>query len=142
MTDGGFHGVKSRDDWIRAAKRHGYTEYADLQDPTKLNNGFEKEMKYITKTGRRNDAAHGYLHPLLNDGHHPNLHVLCESKVNRVLFDENKKAVAVEYLPNPAYHPVVLPSVKGQRAIVKARRMVVLSGEPNARALTRYKPSC
>jgi alcohol oxidase len=47
--------------------------------------------------GKRQDAASTYVHPLLNDGKHPGLHVLCESKVNKVLFDDEKRAVGVEY---------------------------------------------
>jgi alcohol oxidase len=64
------------------------------------------------------------VHPLLQDGKHPNLHVLCESKVVHVLFDENKKAVGVEYTPNPEYQ---ITTTQHPRMTVKARKMVVVS---------------
>ena len=80
----------------------------------------------MTPEGVRADAAHAYIHPLLNDGKHPNLHVLCESKVVRVLFDENKRAVGVEYTPNPDF---LVQTAATQRPImtVKARKLVVAS---------------
>ena len=106
--------------------RLGYTEYQDLQDPDQVNNGWERAMGYVSPEGVRADAAHAYLHPLLSDGKHPNLHVLCESKVNRVLFDEDKRAVGVEYLPNPAYQPQTNLS-NPSRFTVKARKLVVVS---------------
>lgn len=108
---------------MKAALQLGYTEYKDLQDPKAVNNGFERAMKYVTLEGRRADAAYSYVHPLLADGKHPNLHVLCESKVVRVLFDENKRAIGVEYIANPVYHP----STTARRMTAKARKLVVVS---------------
>lgn len=70
------------------------------------NNGFQRWLRYVSPEGKRSDSAHAYVHPLLQDGKHPNLHVLVESKVIRVLFDENKRACGVEYTPNPAYEEV------------------------------------
>jgi alcohol oxidase len=53
-------------------------------------------MKYINPdTGRRSDAAHGYLQPILVT--QTNLRILLQKKVRRVLF-KNKKAVGVEYV--------------------------------------------
>jgi alcohol oxidase len=46
------------------------------------------------KTGMRSDAAHTFVHPLVQT--HENLHVLLESKCVRVIF-EGQKAVGVEY---------------------------------------------
>lgn len=47
------------------------------------------------ETGRRSDAAHAYLHPVMDQ--QTNLRVFTESKVTRVLFEANV-AVGVEYL--------------------------------------------
>lgn len=47
------------------------------------------------ETGKRSDAAHGYLHPVMDK--QTNLRVMTESKVIRVLFDATV-AVGVEYL--------------------------------------------
>jgi choline dehydrogenase-like flavoprotein len=54
----------------------------------------------VLKDGKRQDAAHAYLHPRLQDGDHPNLHVLVGSQVTRVILDEGKRATAVEFRPN------------------------------------------
>lgn len=55
--------------------------------------------------------------------------MLCESKIVRVLFDDNKRAVGVEYIPNPAYHVQVNAGLPLARAkfTVKARKLVVVS---------------
>lgn len=86
-----------------------------------MNDGFEKAMRYVTPEGLRADAAHAYLHPLLSDGKHPNLHVLTETKVVRVLFDDDKLAVGVECVPNPEYH------TSNETFTIKAKKQVVLS---------------
>jgi alcohol oxidase len=81
-------------------------------------------MRYISPDGKRQDAASRYLHPRLQDGKHPNLHVLVETRVVRILFDD-KRAVGVEYRPNPDSQPSV-PSPHPVRS-VKARKAVVVS---------------
>ncbi|KAL3253586.1 hypothetical protein ABHI18_009381 [Aspergillus niger] len=70
--------------------------------------------------GRRQDAASNYLHPKLEDGAHPNLHVLVETKVIKILF-EGKRAVGVDFKPNPAFQKK--DNTKVQR--VKARKLVI-----------------
>lgn len=53
-------------------------------------------MKYINPdTGKRSDAAHGYIYPIL--ANQTNLHILLQKKVIRVLFKE-RKAIGVEYV--------------------------------------------
>jgi alcohol oxidase len=53
-------------------------------------------MKWINPlTGRRSDAAHGFVHSVRNT--QKNLHLLLESKAVRVIF-EGTKAVGVEYV--------------------------------------------
>lgn len=84
------------------------------------------------RDGRRQDAAHRYLHPRLASGHYPHLHVLVEHQTVRVLFDGRKRAVGLEYRPNPRFHPDQADS--GVRT-VGARRLVVLSSGANGTPL-------
>ena len=62
----------------------------------------------------------------MKDGRHPNLHLLLETKVVRVLFDEDKRAVGVEYVPNRDFQPFTgLPTTPS--STVKARKLVVVA---------------
>ncbi|KAJ9602308.1 hypothetical protein H2200_013163 [Cladophialophora chaetospira] len=125
VSGGGYKCAKSEQDFIDACTEVGYPEYQDMND-LDSNNGTERWMRYVSPQGKRQDTAHCYLHPLLRDGKHPNLHVLCESKVVRVLFDENKKATGVEYTPNPDYVENT-DRVVGSKSTIKARKLVVVS---------------
>lgn len=49
-----------------------------------------------------------------------------ETKVARVLFDDNKRATGIEYLPNPQFQPQV-PLSKPIPGTVQAKKLVVLS---------------
>ena len=84
-------------------------------------------------TGRRSDAAHGFVQPLL---HGPdaqtNLHVLTEQKTLRVLFSDTDKtkAIGVEYTPNPEARTAATPGQPtqvGEVSRMMARKLVVLS---------------
>ena len=81
-----------------------------------------RALRYVNPEGKRQDTAHVYIHPRLADGKHPNLHVLVESRVERVLF-EGTKAIDVSYSPNPAFQPDVATDTR----TVRARKLVVLS---------------
>jgi alcohol oxidase len=55
-----------------------------------------KLMKYINPdTGKRSDAAHGFIHPVIDT--QENLGLLLQSKVVRIMFDDNE-AIGVEYV--------------------------------------------
>ncbi|KAK5116559.1 hypothetical protein LTR85_009184 [Meristemomyces frigidus] len=125
VTEGSYTAARSREDFLQAANQLGFATPEDLQDP-KTDGGVEAALRTVTTEGKRHDAASAYLHPLLQDGQHPNLHVLCESKVVRVLFDENKRAIGVEYTPNPDYQ-ITTTLTRHPRLTVKARKMVVVS---------------
>jgi alcohol oxidase len=103
----------------------GYPEIKDLQN-LEENNGIERWLRYVSPEGKRQDTAHTYLHPKLEDGKHSNLHVLVESKVVRVLFDETKRAVGVEYTPNPEFQAVIGLTAHPVKT-VKARKLVVVT---------------
>ncbi|KAI0599724.1 GMC oxidoreductase-domain-containing protein [Biscogniauxia sp. FL1348] len=129
VSSGTYRTVEAEDDFLRAAAATGCREIENLQDLDQ-NNGFQRWLRYVSPEGRRSDTAHAYLHPRLRDGQHPNLHVIVEAQVVRVLFEDDgdgaKRASAVEYAPNPRFHP----GAEGQqqrRRTVRARRLVVVS---------------
>ncbi|KAI0194265.1 GMC oxidoreductase-domain-containing protein [Xylaria flabelliformis] len=125
VSDGTLRVKKAEDDFLHAAAEVGWPELRDLQTLDQ-NNGFQRWLRYISPDGKRSDTAHMYLHPRLRDGKHANLHVLVESQVVRVLFDQEKRACGVEYQPNPLFQSqeASAPSVK---RTVRARKLVVVS---------------
>ncbi|KAI1131378.1 GMC oxidoreductase [Nemania abortiva] len=125
VSDGPMRMKKSEDDFLLAAAQVGWPEVPDLQT-LDHNNAFQRWKRYISPDGKRSDAAHMYLHPRLHDGKHPNLHVLVESQVVRVLFDEDKRACGVEYQSNPLFQSPGAPTLPPKRT-VRARKLVVVS---------------
>ena len=99
----------------------GWPEVSDIMD-LDSNNAVCRNLKYTSPDGRRQDSAHKYLHPRLADGKHPNLHVLVEHQVIRILF-EGERAAGVEFQPNPAHR---VGSTRGIQA-VRAKKLVVVS---------------
>ncbi|KAI8959823.1 putative alcohol oxidase [Daldinia sp. FL1419] len=120
ISGGTYRALTSENDFIEAARKVGWPEIEDLQN-LDSNNGTQRAARFISPDGKRQDAAHAYLHPRLQDGNHPNLNVLVESQVIRVLIDDNKNATGVEYRPNPKFQDDI--TVRS----VRARKMVVLS---------------
>ncbi|PGH00930.1 hypothetical protein AJ80_09092 [Polytolypa hystricis UAMH7299] len=108
---------RSQGDFIQSAARLGWPEVKDLQN-FETNNATQRNLRFIGLDGKRQDAAHRYLHPRLQDGNHSNLYVLVENQVVRVLF-ENKKAVGVEYQPNPNFHnDIAVRSIKAKKMVI------------------------
>ncbi|KAH8764950.1 hypothetical protein F5883DRAFT_421663 [Diaporthe sp. PMI_573] len=87
---------------------------------------YHVQVRSCPKDGKRQDAAHAYLHPRLQDGDHPNLHVLVGSQVTRVILDEGKRATGVEFRPNPELmdDPTAAKPATGA---VRTRKMVVVT---------------
>lgn len=125
ISDGTLRVKKAEEDLLRAVKELGWSETPDLQT-LDHNNAFARWKRYVSPEGKRSDAAHMYLHPLLRDGKHPNLHVLVESQVVRVLFDNDKRACGVEFQPNPLFQSSDTPTPPPKRT-VRARKLVVVS---------------
>ncbi|KAH7379561.1 alcohol oxidase-like protein [Pyrenochaeta sp. MPI-SDFR-AT-0127] len=125
VSDGGYVAKTSQDDFIQAAEKVGFPEIEDLQN-LENNNGIQRWQRYVSPDGKRQDTAHRYIHPKLEGDKYPNLHVLVESKVVRVLFDENKKATGVEYTPNPELQAEIGLTQHPVKA-VKARKLVVVT---------------
>lgn len=73
----------------------------------------------------------------MQSGDYPNLHVLCEKQVIKVLFDDQKKAVGVEYQTNPKFmaNPEYLNAGYASPRSMRARRSVILSAGANATPL-------
>jgi len=108
-------------DFLRAAHAIGVPFSDDIQDLNTAH-GAEVWAKYINReTGRRSDAATAYVHSVMDVQN--NLHLRCNARVSRVIFDENNKAVGVAYVPsrNRGHQGAI------QETIVKARKMVVIS---------------
>ena len=84
------------EEFIEGARTlYGWESVVDSEDFKTLN-CTSRWAKWIDpRTGKRSDAAHGYVHPILDT--QDNLHLLLESKVVRVVF-EGMKAVGVEYV--------------------------------------------
>ncbi|KFA50406.1 hypothetical protein S40293_05239 [Stachybotrys chartarum IBT 40293] len=114
--------VKStEDEFIAAAAELGYPEVDDIQSMEAINS-VARAYRYIGSNGRREDVVTRYLLPLLSSGKYPNLHVLTETEVIRVLFDSDKRASGLETRPNPIFQDKAEPV----RAIT-ARKLVILT---------------
>lgn len=126
VSDGGFRGTSEKE-FMRVVKEMGYKEIVDLQNLDEVD-GFSRWQRYVSPDGQRQDSAHCFIHPLLQDGEHRNLHILCNSKVIRVLFDtsEPPRAIGIEYKPNENQQPVLNTS-KPVHKVVKASKLVVVS---------------
>lgn len=120
ISGGTYRSSRSEDAFVAAAGKVGWSEFPDLQ-VLDANNGIQRAQRYVGLDGKRQDTASRYLHPLLQDGKHPNLHVLIEHQVVRVLF-ENNRAVGVEFKPNPLFHPDPGPTQS-----IRASKLVILS---------------
>lgn len=127
VSKGTYSAPRAEDSWVQAAEDVGFEEIADLQS-LHASNGSGPWYRYVSPLdGRRQDVAHRYLHPLLQSGSAPNLHVLVESQVLRVLFDDNwetPRATGVEYRHNPKFS-----NSGGSSAprTIAARKLVVVS---------------
>ncbi|KAI0198308.1 alcohol oxidase [Astrocystis sublimbata] len=97
VSSGTFTGKRCQDDFISAMNKLGWPEIEDLNSLDACN-GVQRAVRYISPDGKRQDTASRYLRPRLEDGKHPNLSVVVESHVVRVLF-EGKKASGVVYRP-------------------------------------------
>jgi choline dehydrogenase-like flavoprotein len=126
VSSGTYRAIKSEDDFMAAAEKVGYPDIEDLQN-LDTNNGFQRWQRYVSPDGKRQDTAHRYLHPKLEDSSkYPNLHVVVEAKVLRVLIDDSKRAVGVEYAPNPDFQAAGILT-QHPKQTVKARKLVIVS---------------
>ncbi|KAK7754531.1 hypothetical protein SLS62_003551 [Diatrype stigma] len=118
-----FRSSRLENDFITALGKVGWPEIEDINRLDTVN-GAMRAVRYISRDGLRQDVAHQYLHSKLQSDKYPNLHVLVETNVERVLFDSNKRAVGVAYRPNPTFQP---GTQHEPTRTVKARKLVVVS---------------
>lgn len=118
---GSYTSTRIDEEFIAAANKAGWPEVPDLSDLDSIN-AVWRAQRFISPEGKRQDAATCYVHPRLRDGKHPNLHILVETQVARVLIDENERAIGVETRSNPRYHP---DSAGEALRTVKARKLVI-----------------
>lgn len=111
-----------QNDIMAAADAVGLQELPDLQD-FRSSHGLCQMAKYIGVDGKRQDAAHCYIHPLIEAGKAPNLHLLLHTTVDRVVFEGNR-AVGLEVRPSVARGAEETAAVTGT---VRARKLVVVS---------------
>lgn len=116
ISDGGFRVPRAQQDMIEACERAGLPTSGDVND-LQIGHGAERHFGNVSPDGRRQDTAHTHLHPLLAAGEHPHLHVVCEHRVSRILFDSDKRATSVEFTS----------SNTNDTHIVRARKQVILS---------------
>ncbi|XP_022830920.1 glucose dehydrogenase [FAD, quinone]-like [Spodoptera litura] len=76
--------------------------------------GYSTALYHIAE-GVRTETATGYLTPIKDN---PNLHITRGSMATKIIFDDNKTAVGVEFVKN------------GQTITVKARKEVILTAGP------------
>ncbi|KAI1157731.1 alcohol oxidase-like protein [Nemania serpens] len=116
VSSGTYSSTRLIDSFVAANAQMGWGELQDLGD-LETNNGIQRALRYISPDGKRQDTAHCYLHPRLQYGNHPNLHVLVQSRVVKVVFNETKRATGVVYAPMQS----------GDLRTVKATKMVIVS---------------
>lgn len=124
MSLGTYTSERTDTEFLAAAEKAGWSEVPDIQDLESINS-VGKNKRYISTEGKRQDAVTCYLRPRLNSDKYPNLHVLVESQVVRILIDdETTRAVGVELRTNPRYNP---DTAGEPLRVVKARKLVIAS---------------
>ncbi|ORY04581.1 GMC oxidoreductase-domain-containing protein [Clohesyomyces aquaticus] len=119
VSRGTYSAERSESDFVQAAGKVGFPEIEDLAS-LDANNGIQRALRYIGTDGTRQDTARGYIHPKIKSGQYPNLHVVVNSRVKRIIFD-NKRACGVEYTLDPQINP-------GARLrTIRTRKMVIVS---------------
>lgn len=94
----------------------------DLTDFDAIN-GVQRNLRFISPDGKRSDVVNGYLHPKLQDPAFPNLHVVVNTKIVRVLIEDGK-AVGIE---TEAVTKANETTSEGCNRSIRARKMVVVS---------------
>lgn len=120
VSEGTWKSEPAQDNFIAGAKKIGLEEVDDLQNFDSVN-VVSRSNRYVSPDGQRQDTAHMYLHPRLADGKHPELHVVCESQVVKVIID-NGKATGVVFRANPKFK-----DGDTTERTVRAKKMVVVS---------------
>lgn len=111
--------AKVAQEYLEVAQQRGIPLVPDKMD-LKTGHGCQRWAKWIDPaTGRRQDAAHRYIHTQPDN---KSLHILTKTKVARVIFD-GTKATGVEVIANKNQDP----NADQTPRIIKARKLVVVS---------------
>ncbi|XP_071533017.1 glucose dehydrogenase [FAD, quinone]-like [Panulirus ornatus] len=114
------------DGFLKAGRQLGY-RIVDPSDPDQI--GFF-EVDLTTRNGMRWSTAEAYIKPSAS---RPNLHVVLNAHVTKIIFDENKRAVGVHF------------QHRKKVKVARARREVVLSagtiGSPHILMLSGVGPA-
>ncbi len=122
VSAGTFRAAVAEDDILKACAAKGYPPaIGHLQDFDACN-ACDRWLRYVSRDGRRQDAAHAFVHPKLRSGQFPQPHVLVETKALRVLFDGNR-ACGLECVPNLDFYP----GKDASSIAIRAEKMVILS---------------
>ncbi|KAG9256214.1 putative glucose dehydrogenase [Emericellopsis atlantica] len=121
VSGGLYRAKRAEEDFLRALDEVGWPIVEDLQDLRAVNS-FARARRMVSPEGRRQDAAHKYLHPRLSDRAHSNLHVLVETQAVKVLVEDGQ-AKGVVFRSNPKFGAADV-----SEKAVKSRKMVVVSG--------------
>ncbi|KAH7304051.1 GMC oxidoreductase-domain-containing protein [Stachybotrys elegans] len=116
VSGGTFRCERFSKDLLDSLGKAGWPETEDLNTMDTVNRSM-RAMRYVDEQGNRQDTATKYLHPRL-DEKHPNLHVVVRSRVDRILFNEDKKAVAVVYQPESSPESAPARTVKARKTVV------------------------
>lgn len=65
ISDGGYRG-KSENEFLKTVQEMGHRNIVELQDFEECG-GFAKWHRYVSPDGKRQDAAHRYIHPLMQE---------------------------------------------------------------------------
>ena len=84
----------------------------------------QRNLRFINPDGKRQDAATTYLHPKLQGSTFPNLHVVLNNKVLRVLI-QGGRAVGIEVETSTAQSGDLTDNKRSRH--IKARKMVIVS---------------
>ncbi|KAJ2980240.1 hypothetical protein NUW58_g7000 [Xylaria curta] len=122
ISSGGFRS-ECESSILQTIGQAGMAELNDVND-FDTTNGFMRIPRYVSPDGKRQDAAHCYVHPLLQqESPRPDIHVLCDSMVLRVLFDRDvspPRAIGVEIKEST-------PAAACSPRIIRAKKFVVVS---------------
>ncbi|KAI9694261.1 MAG: Alternative oxidase, mitochondrial precursor [Bogoriella megaspora] len=108
-------------DFLRATASQGIPEVDDLQDLVTGHGSCQWDKWIDRDKGRRSDSAHAYIHS--TRAHHQNLHLVVNTKADKVILDNNNRAVGVQTVPTKPLHPT-----ENHSHIYKARKQIIVSG--------------
>ena len=83
---------------------------------------FRPSANEDSDTGRRSDSAHAYIHSTRAHAKGGNLHLVCNTKVEKVII-EGDRATGVKVVPTKPLHPS-----ENQSREYKARKFIIVSG--------------